>query len=198
MFTNRPAMKKDTYVPVNQTQVKTSELEYDFNLIRDAVQKRLLENNKNNSSMDSEELRAMIETVFNEVLEQEKILYNHATKSQMYEWVVADIIGYGPIEPLLNDPEITEIMINGYDKVFVERFGLINRTSVKFENDAQLMRVIDRIVSPIGRRVDESSPMVDARLPNGYRVNATIPPLSLDGPILPSESSQPYHLRYRI
>ena len=102
----------------------------------------------------------------------------------MLKWVIADIIGYGPIEPLLEDPEITEIMVNGYDEIFIERFGLIEQTSVKFENDAHLMRVIDRIVSPIGRRVDEMSPMVDARLPNGFRINATIPPLSLDGPIL--------------
>jgi len=97
---------------------------------------------------------------------------------------VADISGYGPIEPLLQDPDITEIMVNGYDEVYVEKFGIIEPTDVKFENDTHLRRVIDRIVSPIGRRVDETSPMVDARLPNGYRVNATIPPLSLDGPIL--------------
>jgi len=165
-------------------QTKTSELESDFIIIRDGVQQKLLANNNNDDSMDSEQLGTMIEGCFNQVLEAEKILYNHATKSQMLEWVIADIIGYGPIEPLLNDPEITEIMINGFDKVFVERFGIIERTSVKFETDANLMRVIDRIVSPIGRRVDETSPMVDARLPNGYRVNATIPPLSLDGPIL--------------
>ncbi|MCJ7695979.1 MAG: CpaF family protein [Anaerolineaceae bacterium] len=184
MFTNRPAMKKDTYTPVRMGQTKTSELESDFIIIRDGVQQKLLANNNNDDSMDSEQLGTMIEGCFNQVLEDEKILYNHATKSQMLEWVIADIIGYGPIEPLLNDPEITEIMINGFDKVFVERFGIIERTSVKFETDANLMRVIDRIVSPIGRRVDETSPMVDARLPNGYRVNATIPPLSLDGPIL--------------
>ena len=134
--------------------------------------------------MDSDRLRTKIEDCFIQVLEEENILYNHSTRNQMLEWVIADIIGYGPIEPLLKDSEITEIMVNGYDKVFVERFGLIEPTTVKFENDAHLLRVIDRIVSPIGRRVDETSPMVDARLPSGYRVNATIPPLSLDGPIL--------------
>ena len=112
----------------------------------------------------------------------------------MLKWVNADIIGYGPIEPLLEDPEITEIMVNGYDEIFIERFGLIEPTSVKFENNAHLMRVIDRIVAPIGRRVDEMSPMVDARLPNGFRINATIPPLSLDGPILTVRkfSTRPY------
>jgi pilus assembly protein CpaF len=85
---------------------------------------------------------------------------------------------------LLNDPEITEIMVNDHDEVYVERFGKIERTTVSFEDEAHIRRIIDRIVSPIGRRVDESSPMVDARLPNGFRVNATIPPLSLEGPVL--------------
>ena len=98
--------------------------------------------------------------------------------------VIADILGYGPLEPLLDDPSITEVMANGPDNVYIERYGIIEKTNVTFENDAHLMRIIDRIVSPLGRRVDESSPMVDARLPSGYRVNATIPPLSLDGPLL--------------
>ena len=184
MFTNRPAIKKETPIHDQKDQTKFSELENDFFLIRNAVQENLLENSNNDTSMDLDHLRSMTEDIFNQVLEDKNILYNHSTRIQMLEWVIADIIGYGPLEPLLKDPEVTEIMVNGYDKVFVERFGLVERTSAKFENDAHLMRVIDRIVSPIGRRVDETSPMVDARLPNGYRVNATIPPLSLDGPIL--------------
>jgi len=184
MFTNRPALKKETPTHVLKNQAKLSELENDFYLIRDAVQKNLLANSDNGTSMDPDRLRTMVEDCFSHVLDEEKILYNHLTRNQMLEWVTADILGYGPIEPLLKDPEITEIMVNGYDKIYVERFGLIESTSVKFENDAHLMRVIDRIVSPIGRRVDETSPMVDARLPNGYRVNATIPPLSLIGPVL--------------
>ncbi len=134
--------------------------------------------------MDINQMQSTIENCFNQVLEEKNILYNHATRIQMLDWVVADIVGYGPIEPLLRDPDITEIMVNGFDQIYVERFGMIEPTPVKFENDAHLLRVIDRIVSPIGRRVDEASPMVDARLPNGYRVNATIPPLSMDGPIL--------------
>lgn len=183
MFTNRPAMKKETTPPIQKIQTKTSQYENDFFKIRDAVQKNLLINN-HVTSLDSDQLLSMIGECFIQVLEEEKILYNRSTREQMLKLVIADIVGYGPIEPLLEDSEITEIMVNGYDEVFVERFGLIEPTTVKFENDAHLMRVIDRIVSPIGRRVDESSPMVDARLPNGYRINATIPPLSLDGPIL--------------
>lgn len=184
MFPNRPAIKKETATHDQKYRAKFSELENDFIVIRDCVQKNLLTNSNNNTSMDSDHLRPKIEDCFNQVLEDENFLYNLSTRTKMLDWVIADIIGYGPIEPLLEDPEITEIMVNGYDSVFVERFGLIEPTSVKFENDAHLMRVIDRIVSKIGRRVDETSPMVDARLPSGYRVNATIPPLSMSGPIL--------------
>ena len=182
MFTNRPAIKNEILIHEQKDQAKFSELKDEFILIRDAVQKNLLTDN--NTSIDSDHLESKVEDSFNQVLEKENILYNHSTRTQMFDWVIADIIGYGPIEPILKDPEITEIMVNGYDKVFVERFGLIESTTVKFENNAHLMRVIDRIVSPIGRRVDESSPMVDARLPNGFRVNVLIPPLSMDGPIL--------------
>ena len=184
MFPNRPAMKKEISPRAQIKQPKSSELKDEFLLIRDAVQKILLTNSNIDTSMDTDLVRKMIEDCFNQVLEEENILYNHFTRNEMLEWVIADIIGYGPIEPLLRDSDITEIMVNGYDKIFVERFGLIEPTSVKFEDDAHLLRIIDRIVSPIGRRVDETSPMVDARLPNGYRVNATIAPLSLDGPIL--------------
>lgn len=184
MFLNRPAKKIETVTPIQNKQVKTPQLESDFLKIRDAVQKSLLKNKNYDASMDSDQLRSIIEDCFNQVLEDEEILYNHSIRAQVLKWVIADIVGYGPIEPLLEDSEITEIMVNGYDEIFVERFGLIEPTSVKFENDAHLLRVIDRIVSPIGRRVDEMSPMVDARLPSGYRINATIPPISLDGPLL--------------
>ena len=176
MFANRPALKREAPPPPPEAQVRTSELKKDFFLIRDAVQNDLIKKSKNDASLDSDHLRTLIEDNFNKVLEEENLLYNHSTRHQLLNWVVADITGYGPIEPLLNDAEITEIMVNGYDQVYVEKSGLIEKTPVRFEDDAHLMRVIDRIVSPIGRRIDEASPMVDARLPNGYRVNATIPP----------------------
>jgi len=185
MFTNRPAMKKEPQSLTGDKNSRKTELEKDFFLIRDAVQRDLLSNTNNSDIMvDAAKLRGMIEESFYQVLEQEKLLYNRATRDQLLEWVTADIVGYGPIEPLLQDSDITEIMVNGFDEVYVEKFGIIEPTDVKFEDETHLRRVIDRIVSPIGRRVDETSPMVDARLPNGYRVNATIPPLSLDGPIL--------------
>ncbi len=197
MFTNRPAMNKTSSSMIQNNMEVTSELEDDFFLIRDAVQRDLLDNTKNDASMDPDKLKELIEECFNRVLEDENFLYNHDTRNNMLDWVIADIVGYGPIEPLLNDPDITEIMVNGYDQVYVERFGLIDPTNVKFENNRHLMRVIDRIVSPIGRRVDETSPMVDARLPNGYRVNATIPPLSLVGPVLTIRkfATRPYEVQ---
>ena len=197
MFTNRPAMQKVAPVSVQQDKTKFSEHEKEFVGIRDAVQEKLLADNNNDATLDPNHIRAMIEESLNEVLEEEKILYNHSTRNQMLEWITADIVGYGPLEPLLNDPDITEIMVNGCNQVYVERFGLIEQTPVQFESNAHLMRIIDRIVSPIGRRVDESSPMVDARLPVGYRVNATIPPLSLVGPVLTIRkfATKPYNVQ---
>jgi pilus assembly protein CpaF len=185
MFTNRPAMRKENPQRKNPDQEDFSEYEKDFYRIRDLVQHRLLsQTNADLSLTDTDKLKQMIEKSFNDCLEEENLLYNHNIREKLLQWVISDLIGYGPIEPLLNDPDITEIMVNGHDEIFVERFGLLEATSVHFEDDAHLRRIIDRIVSPLGRRVDETMPMVDARLPNGYRVNATIPPLSLDGPIL--------------
>jgi pilus assembly protein CpaF len=130
------------------------------------------------------QMRQMIEILFNQVLAEENLLYTRAARTQILDWVLADILGYGPLEPLLADNTVTEVMVNGHETVYVERYGKIEKTNVSFEDNEHLMRIIDRIVAPLGRRVDEASPMVDARLPSGYRVNATIPPLSLDGPLL--------------
>lgn len=188
MFSNRPARTRTTEPQTRQTEISGDGLGSagsEAYHIRDRVQRKLL------SEADGEvnlthlpQMRQMIETLFNQVLAEENLLYTRAVRSQLLEWVVADILGYGPLEPLLQDPTITEVMVNGPVRVYVERHGKIEKTSVTFENDEHLMRIIDRIVAPLGRRVDEASPMVDARLPNGYRVNATIPPLSLDGPLL--------------
>jgi pilus assembly protein CpaF len=98
--------------------------------------------------------------------------------------IADDILGYGPLEPLLRDETVTEVMVNGYNRVYIERAGKIEATNISFVDDAHLLRIIDKIVSQVGRRIDESSPMVDARLPDGSRVNAIIPPLSLRGPTL--------------
>jgi pilus assembly protein CpaF len=105
-------------------------------------------------------------------------------RRQLVREISDDILGYGPLEPLLRDDSITEVMVNSADQIFIERAGKIEKTTTAFVDDAHLLRIIDKIVSQVGRRVDESSPMVDARLPDGSRVNAIIPPLSLRGPVL--------------
>jgi pilus assembly protein CpaF len=107
-----------------------------------------------------------------------------ATRTLVIDSALADLIGYGPLELLLPDPEISEIMVNGYNQVFVERNGELLETDVKFENNEHLLRIIDRIVSPLGRRVDPDNPTADARLPDGSRVNVIIPPVAVDGPHL--------------
>lgn len=185
MFTDRPALRKEfTSESENGDLAKSEQLQKDLAKVRDEIQEKLLENSKNDAALDEADLESRIADTFEQVVTDQNLLYNLSTRNQMLKWVIADIIGHGPIEPLLNDPDITEIMVNGYDNIYVEKRGLIEYTDVTFDSDDHLMRVIDRIVSRVGRRIDESSPMVDARLPNGYRVNAIIPPLSLDGPIL--------------
>jgi pilus assembly protein CpaF len=138
-------------------------------------------------SMDisqTDEVRVNIEELFDSVLSEEGIILSRAERQRLFEQIVAEILGYGPLEPLLKDPSITEIMVNGPRNVYIERSGRIERVANAFENDDHVMRIIDRIVAPLGRRVDEASPYVDARLPDGSRVNAVIPPISLVGPTL--------------
>jgi pilus assembly protein CpaF len=132
----------------------------------------------------TDEVRGNIEELFDAVLSEEGIILSRAERQRLFEQIVAEILGYGPLEPLLKDPSITEIMVNGPKNLYIERAGKIERVSAAFENDDHVMRIIDRIVAPLGRRVDESQPYVDARLPDGSRVNAIIPPLSLVGPTL--------------
>jgi pilus assembly protein CpaF len=132
----------------------------------------------------TDEVRRTIEDMYDQILAQENIILTRQERQRLFEQIVAEILGFGPLEPLLGDESITEIMVNGSQKVFIERQGKIEKTNMTFESDDHLMRIIDRIVSPLGRRIDESSPYVDARLPDGSRVNAIIPPLALNGPTL--------------
>ena len=118
------------------------------------------------------------------MVEQEPTLLTATEKQQISEEVLHEVFGLGPLEPLLQDPTISDILVNGYRQVYVERKGVLELTNVRFHDDAHLLRIIDRIVSQVGRRVDESNPMVDARLSDGSRVNAIIPPLAVDGPLL--------------
>jgi pilus assembly protein CpaF len=130
------------------------------------------------------EVRATIQEMFETMLQEEQIVLTRNEKRKLFEQIVAEILGYGPLEQFLSVDGITEIMVNGPKQIFIERGGKLTRVNASFENDEHLMRIIDRIVAPLGRRIDEGSPMVDARLPDGSRVNAVIPPISLVGPTL--------------
>src|SRR2546428_1494026 len=130
------------------------------------------------------EVRRQIEEIFGKVIDEEGLALPRAERVRMLEQITDEIIGLGPLEPLLRDESITEVMVNGPRQVYIERSGKLELTNVVFQNDDHVMRIIDRIIAPIGRRVDESSPMVDARMPAGARVHAIIPPLSLVGPVI--------------
>jgi len=133
---------------------------------------------------NADEVRRTVEETFASVLEAEGTTPTRVERLRLLEAISAEILGYGPIEPLLKDPTINEVMVNGPRQVYVERQGKLELTDVVFQDDDHVMRVIDRIASPLGRRIDESSPTVDARLPDGSRVNAVIPPIALNGPVL--------------
>jgi pilus assembly protein CpaF len=130
------------------------------------------------------EVRRQIEELFGKVADEEGLALTRAERVRMLEQITDEILGLGPLEPLLRDETITEVMVNGPQQVYIEREGRLEMTNVTFQNDEHVMKIIQRIIAPIGRRIDESSPMVDARLADGSRVNAIIPPLSLVGPVL--------------
>jgi pilus assembly protein CpaF len=153
--------------------------------LKTRVQNRLLtELDPSTDITKVNEVRGTIQELFEQVLAEENILLSRPEKQRLFEQIAADILGFGPLQPLLEDESVTEIMVNGAKNIYVERKGKIHRAPVSFESDDHVMRVIERIVAPLGRRIDESSPYVDARLPDGSRVNAVIPPISLVGPVI--------------
>jgi pilus assembly protein CpaF len=133
---------------------------------------------------DDEELARKVRETLPEVLSREEVPLAATDRALAFRQILDEILGHGPIEPMLRDPEITEIMVNAWDRIYVERYGHIHEADAAFMDEQHLRRVIDKIVSRIGRRIDESSPMVDARLPDGSRINAVVPPLALDGSLL--------------
>lgn len=153
--------------------------------LKTRVQNRLLA--ELDPSMDISkvnEVRTTIQTLFEQVLAEENIVLTRPERHRLFEQISAEILGFGPLQPLLEDETITEVMVNGAKNIYIERDGKIHRMPMSFESDDHVMRIIDRIVAPMGRRIDESSPYVDARLPDGSRVNAVIPPISLVGPVI--------------
>jgi pilus assembly protein CpaF len=135
-------------------------------------------------SMSAEQLRKELKQLTERLLDEDSVAINESERRTIVQSIQNEMLGLGPIEPLLADTTVSDILVNGPSRVYVERQGRLEATDVKFDNDAHLLRIIDKIVSRIGRRVDELSPMVDARLPDGSRVNAIIAPLALDGPVL--------------
>jgi pilus assembly protein CpaF len=138
-------------------------------------------------SMDitrTEEVKRTIQELFEQILSEENIVLSRPERARLFEQIAAEILGLGPLQPLLEDDTITEVMVNGAKNIYIERKGKLHRVPVTFENNDHVLRIIDRIVAPLGRRIDESSPYVDARLQDGSRVNAVIPPISLVGPVL--------------
>ena len=136
--------------------------------------------------LERDELEFQIRQVVERILKEESytLPLNLKEREKIFTEILDEVLGYGPLEPLLKDHTVSDILVNTYKDIYVERAGKIEATDARFKDDEHLMRIIDKIVSSVGRRIDESSPMVDARLPDGSRVNAIIPPLALDGPIL--------------
>lgn len=132
----------------------------------------------------TDEVRSTIENLYDSILAEENIILSRVERTRLFEQIVAEILGFGPLEPFLADETISEIMVNGPKNIYIERHGRLEHTNAQFESNDHVMRIIDRIVAPLGRRIDEASPYVDARLPDGSRVNAVIPPISLIGPTI--------------
>jgi pilus assembly protein CpaF len=136
------------------------------------------------ATIDNQRVRGEVRQALMTLIDSEQTLLSSTEKQQICDEVLDEVFGLGPLEPLLQDPTISDILVNGHKQVYVERKGLLELTNVSFRDDAHLIRIIDKIVSQVGRRIDESTPMVDARLSDGSRVNAIIPPLAVDGPLL--------------
>jgi len=164
-----------------KTALKPEYQELKFTLHRKLLDKINLEAL---ATIDNQRVRGEIRQALIQLIDNEPTLLSAIEKQQICDEVLDEVFGLGPLEPLLQDPTISDILVNGSKQVYVERKGLLELTGVTFRDDPHLLRIIDKIVSQVGRRVDESNPMVDARLSDGSRVNAIIPPLALDGPLL--------------
>ena len=134
--------------------------------------------------LTQDQIRIELRNLVEKLLEEDAVVINDAERKTLTRDIQNEMLGFGPLEPLLEDPTVSDILVNTYRQIYVERRGKLELTDVTFSDDAHLMKIIDKIVSRVGRRIDESSPMVDARLPDGSRVNAIIPPLAIDGPIM--------------
>jgi pilus assembly protein CpaF len=135
-------------------------------------------------NVPSENRRAAITMQLQQAYQSTKLQLPSSVRDQVFHEILDELLGFGPLQSLLDDPEITEVMVNGAHHVYIERKGKLTKTNIAFDNDEQVLRLIDRIILPLGRRIDRDSPTVDARLPDGSRVNAVIPPVTIDGPTI--------------
>src|SRR5450755_1256200 len=158
----------------------------DLGNVKSAIHRKLIQklNLDRLTEINREDVRREVGAILETLVVGESTPMNLQERERLAQEVLDEVFGLGPLEPLLADPTVSDILVNTYKKIYVERRGILEQTAVQFRDDAHLMGIIDRIVSAIGRRVDESSPMVDARLADGSRVNAIIPPLAVDGPCL--------------
>src|SRR6202171_1883491 len=157
-----------------------------FAAVKNAIHRRLIQklNLDKFTEVNREQVRREVAQILESLVVGESTPMNLQERERLGQEVLDEVFGLGPLEPLLADPTISDILVNGHKNVFVERKGLLETTNVRFRDDGHLLRIIDKIVSQVGRRVDESNPMVDARLSDGSRVNAIVPPLAVDGPLL--------------
>src|SRR5438309_5880775 len=187
MNTDRPAteMTWDQRLLRNSGRQKAA-LKPEYQELKFTLHRKLLDkiNLEALATIDNQRVRAEVRQAVISLIDSEPTLLSSLEKQQISEEVLAEVFGLGPLEPLLQDPTISDILVNTHTQVYVERKGLLEQSSVTFRDDAHLLRIIDKIVSQVGRRVDESTPMVDARLSDGSRVNAIIAPLAVDGPLL--------------
>jgi pilus assembly protein CpaF len=164
----------------------TSATRTDFGAVKSAIHRRLIQklNLDRLTEINRDDVRREVGQILEALVVGESTPMNLQERERLAQEVLDEVFGLGPLEPLLADPTVSDILVNGHKHVYVERKGLLEQTGIQFRDDTHLMTIIDRIVSAIGRRIDESSPMVDARLADGSRVNAIIPPLAVDGPCL--------------
>ena len=158
----------------------------EYQAIKGDLHERLIDelNQQGALSLSDSELKSRIDDFVSQLLENEDWPLNEVERTRIAEDLLEETLGTGPLAPLMADPAVTDILVNRFDHVYVERFGVLQETDVRFRDDEHLIRIIGRIASRVGRRIDTSAPMVDARLPDGSRVNATLPPVTIDGPTL--------------
>jgi pilus assembly protein CpaF len=158
----------------------------DFGILKATIHRKLIQklNLDRVTEVNRDEVRNEVGQILEGLVVGESTPMNMQERERLAKEVLDEVFGLGPLEPLLADPTVSDILVNTHKSVYVERRGMLEQTNIRFRDDAHLMTIIDRIVSAVGRRVDESSPMVDARLADGSRVNAIIPPLAIDGPCL--------------